>query len=111
MSDQDQKPPEEQVLKVENEKSIVEQVFAEPNLMVHNNLPPMTAPVHHETELGTVRIEGEVTDTKLALAKQFHEMFANATQEIESLAVYKPKAEIQDLVDSGEMNDSKLAKI
>ena len=103
--------PEEKVLVVENEKSIVEKVFAEPNLMVHNNLPPMTAPVVYENEMGKVRIEGEVTDTKLALARQFHELFAGATQEIEELAVYEPRADIQDLVDSGEMNDSKLAQI
>ena len=69
MSNQEQKP---EVLKVEDdsEKSIVQRVMEDRNFSTGAGmLPPSAAPIHHTTELGNVRIEGEVTDTKLALAR------------------------------------------
>jgi hypothetical protein len=95
----------------DSEKSIVEKVFNERNFTTGMELARPQGAIHHETELGTVRIEGEVTPEKLELARQFHEMFAAATGEIESLAEYKPPEEMLDLVKSGAIDDARLAEI
>ena len=53
-----------------------------------------------ENELGKVRIVGKVTPEKLALAQDFHNIFEQATQEIENLAEYVPNPVVLDLVKS-----------
>lgn len=78
-------------------ESLVEKVFNERNLITTPSMEH-TAPVHHETQLGTVRIEGEVTPQKLALAKQFEQVFQASVDEIMGLASMTPNPETMDFV-------------
>jgi len=82
---------------VDEEETLVEKVLNERNLITTPSMEH-TAPVHHETQLGTVRIEGEVTPQKLALAKQFEQVFQASVDEIMGLASMTPNPETMDFV-------------
>lgn len=100
----------------EKEQSVAEKVLTERNF-VSSTIDPNVAknisniPVFSETRHGTVRIEGEVTTEKFALAREFEELFAQATNEIMDLAAYKPSDEIMDLVDSGKVDEARVAQM
>jgi DNA-directed RNA polymerase subunit L len=95
---------------VDEEETIVEKVFNERNLIT---TPAMeqTAPIHHETQLGTVRIEGEVTPQKLALAKQFEQVFAASVDEIMGLASMTPNSETMDFVKSSGLTTKQVEEM
>lgn len=95
------------------EQTIVEKVFSERNLVTstvnvddHKNIP-----IHHETQHGTVRIEGEVTPQKLAMAENFEKIFLESTAEIEDLALYNPDPVLYDLVKSGAIKKTEIEGI
>lgn len=92
------------------EEALVEQVFNERNLITTPNMEH-TAPVHHETQLGTVRIEGEVTPQKLALAKQFEQVFAASVDEIMGLASMTPNPETMDFVKSSGLTTKQVEEM
>lgn len=91
-------------------ETLTEKVLNERNLIVAP-LPEHTAPVAYETERGKVRIEGEVTPQKLALAKQFEQIFAASTEEIMDLAAFTPNPDTMDFVKSAGLTNKQVEEI
>lgn len=94
----------------DEEETIVEKVFNERNLITTpvDEAAIKNIPVTHETELGTIRIEGEVTPQKLALAKQFEQVFAASVDEIMGLASMTPNPETMDFVKTSGLTNKQV---
>lgn len=101
---------EEGVNLLDEEETLVEQVLNERNLITTPAVEH-TAPVHHETALGKVRIEGEVTPQKLALAKQFEQVFAASVDEIMDLASMTPNPETMDFVKTSGLSSKQVEEM
>lgn len=103
-------PPKKKSPTRRKKETIVEQVMNERNFVVAP-VEPIAGKVVAETALGTVRIEGEVTPEKLALAKNFENIFQQATEEIMDLAAYNPSQEVIDLVKGSRLSQEEVDAI
>lgn len=98
------------------EASIVENVLSERNLSGFMSKAEVdaltkTGTVVGKTELGTVRIEGEVTPAKLKMAKDFDRIFQESVGEVMDLAAYTPDPDTLDFVKKQGLSQSKIDEI
>lgn len=63
------------------------------------------------TMVGNVRVEGNPTPKKIAMAKEFQSIFEAAAGEVVSLSLYKPSQQVENFIEENNLTESQIEQI